>query len=177
MKPDKKYMSIIDEENNFETFNVAYPFNNLNSGWNPTLNFDNFNLNNSRNSDSFINLSSTIKENEIDLRKQVINDVLEKSTELYSYNKGANEDLDYNYSVPTPTDVLRDFDMDLNEDELLGNLERYPYKFNPEAIFQKIRRNNPMILKTLESYRIPFPIAKTLIKRIIVLTNNYCNRE
>lgn len=177
MKPDKKYMSIIDEENNFETFNVAYPFNNLNSGWNPTLNFDNFNLNNSRNSDSFINLSSTIKENEIDLRKQVINDVLEKSTELYSYNKGAIEDLDYNYSVPTPTDVLRDFDMDLNEDELLGNLERYPYKCNPEAIFQKIRRNNPMILKTLESYRIPFPIAKTLIKRIIVLTNNYCNRE
>ncbi|MDQ0149685.1 hypothetical protein ACFO6R_15770 [Eubacterium multiforme] len=177
MKPDKKYMSIIDEENAFETFSVESPFKNLNSGWNPILNIDNSNFNNSRSSASFIPLNSPLEENEVDLRKQVINDVLEKSTELYSYNKVSNEDLEYNYNLPTPTDILRDFDMDLNEDELLGNLERYPYKCNSEEIFQKIRRNNPMILKTLESYRIPFPIAKTLIKRIITLTNNYCNRE
>ncbi len=175
MKPDKKYMSITDEENEFEAFEVSSPYNNFNSGWAPIISTDNLDTEDSHGyrSDKIpYSLGS-----QIDLRDQAINDALGVSSELYSYNNTSKTPIDVTTDIPTPTDILREFDMDLDENELLGSYTRYGKKCNPEQIFQRIRVNNPLILRTLESYRIPFPIAKTLIKRIIALTNNYCNRE
>lgn len=182
MKPDKKYMSMNDEENQsesfengFEPFEVPKPYENLN-GWAPIINIDNLNtdtLNNYISSKLPYSLGS-----QINLSNENINDEPRSSSELYSYNNTSRTSLDhYSYDIPTPTDILREFDMDLDENELLDSYIVFRKNCNPEQVFQKIRVNNPLILKTMDSYRIPFPIAKTLIKRIITLTNNYCNNR
>lgn len=175
MKPDKKYMSMTDEENEFEPFEVTNPYNNLN-GWAPIINIDNINtdsLNNYISSKVPYSLGS-----QINLSDENIDDNLRSSSELYSYNNTSRTSYNYyNDDVPTPTDILREFDMDLDENELLDSYTVYRKDCNPEQIFQKIRVNNPLILRTMDSYKIPFPIAKTLIKRIITLTNNYCNNR
>ncbi|MGG7078055.1 hypothetical protein [Clostridium sardiniense] len=175
MKPDKKYMSITDEENEFEAFEASAPYNNLNSGWAPIINVDSLDIENFHGYRS--NKIPYSLGSQIDLRDQAINDALGVSSELYSYNNTSSTPIDTTTGVPTPTDILREFDMDLDENELLGSYTRYGKKCNPEQVFQRIRANNPLILKTMESYRIPFPIAKTLIKRIIALSNIYCSRE
>ena len=151
------------------------PYNNLN-GWAPIINIDNINtdsLNNYISSKVPYSLGS-----QINLSDENIDDNLRSSSELYSYNNTSRTSYNYyNDDVPTPTDILREFDMDLDENELLDSYTVYRKDCNPEQIFQKIRVNNPLILRTMDSYKIPFPIAKTLIKRIITLTNNYCNNR
>ena len=80
MKPDKKYMSMTDEENEFEPFEVPNPYNNLN-GWAPIINIDNINtdsLNNYISSKVPYSLGS-----QINLSDENIDDNLRSSSELY----------------------------------------------------------------------------------------------
>ncbi|WP_024615201.1 hypothetical protein [Clostridium sp. Ade.TY] len=180
MKPDKKYMSFLEEDETiFEPFDIDSSFRNLSSGFSPNIDPVNLNI------EGFLNFDSKIPQilgSQFDLRKQAIEDALGNSNELYCYNKAISNEFESEFNVPIPTEILRNFDMDLDENDLLDN---YNNNFrpinqnncNPNEIFEKIRINNPMILKTMESYKIPFPIAKTLIKRIIKLTNMYCCRE
>ncbi|MDO5038703.1 hypothetical protein [Clostridium sp.] len=179
MKPDKKYMYFLEEDEPiFETFNIDSSFRNLSSGFSP--NVDSIKL------DNFLNFDNKLPEGfgfQFDLRKQAIEDALGKNNELYCYNKAVSTELENEFNVPIPTEILRNFDMDLDENDLIDICNDNKFrpvpqnKCNPNEIFEKIRVNNPMILKTMQSYRIPFPIAKTLIKRIIKLTNMYCYRE
>ena len=45
-----------------------------------------------------------------------------------------------------------------------------------DKIFKKIEDNNSVVLATMKAYRIPYPIAKLLIKNIIKLTLEYEGR-
>lgn len=228
MKPDKKYMSLTNDDIIFDTFEVESPFCDLNYGLTPIVNIE---------SNTFRTLDSYDEE---DLRKSSIDKALGGNEELMCYNKDIYVDTSDNFEIPTPTEVLRGLDLDLDEDELvrsslreyqdfdnfeefyddtmynLNNLRvestppmpqpgrppvqpprpprppvqpprpprppvqpprppRPPRPCNGEFVFEQIRRNNPAILNTLSSFRVPPPITRTLIIRIANLTLQYCN--
>lgn len=188
MKPDKKYMPYTNDDLIFDTFEIETPFSKLNYGLTPIINIEN----------DYFRSSEDIEIE--DLRAKTINKALGGDEELYCYNKTSYMNLSNNFEVPTPTDILRNFDMDLNEEDLIAASSRKPndddnLNFNfdnknfnnknfnmpgycsGEYVFDQIRRFNPMILNTLDSYRIPYPIARTLIIRIANLSNKYCYRE
>lgn len=103
---------------------------------------------------------------------------------LKSYNLNSTELTSNTITLPLECDILRELDLDIDEEvlELERNFEdtyelqtRYPNKCNTEVIFNKISKTNPRIIQVLQTYRIPFPVAKTLMKQIIGLTINYCD--
>lgn len=75
-------------------------------------------------------------------------------------------------SVPTTFDVLRNLDLDLNEEEDLG---RANHDNDVNKIYSKIEQRHPGIFATLYSYRIPRPIVRVIVKRLIRLTLSYSN--
>ena len=100
------------------------------------------------------------------------------SSESYDFanrnvNTNANMNIDSDI-IPTTFDALRGFDLDLDETE---DLERVHSDNNVNKIYSKIERNHPGIFATLYSYRIPSPIARVIVKRLIRLTLSYCDRE
>ena len=66
--------------------------------------------------------------------------------------------------------ALRDFDLDLDEDE---DLSRVPPN-RVDQIFREIERNNPGAFSLFQAYKIPPPIIKLIVRRIIRLTLYYC---
>jgi hypothetical protein len=66
--------------------------------------------------------------------------------------------------------ALREFDLDLNEDE---DLSREPQN-RVDRILNYIERNNPGAFSLLYAYRVPPPIARLIIRRIIRLTLEFC---
>ena len=270
MKPDKKYMSLTNDDIIFDTFEVESPFCDLNYGLTPIVNIE---------SNTFRTLepSDEAEDQDEDLRKSTIDKALGGNEELMCYNKDGYVDTSDNFEIPTPTEVLRGLDLDLNEDDLVRSSLREPQDFDDfeavdnfeefdnledfddferfdnfegvnnleefddimydlnnsrvestpprpqpgrppvqpprpqpgrppvqpprpqpgrppvqppiivprpprpctgEFVFEQIRRNNPNILNTLSSFRVPPPIARALIIRIANLTLQYCfNRE
>lgn len=224
MKPDKKYMSLTNDDIVFDTFEVESPFCDLNYGLTPIVNIE---------SNTFRTLEPC--DNEEDLRKSSIDKALGGNEELMCYNRDVYVDTLDNFEIPTPTEVLRGLDLDLNEDDLvraslrdpqdfeefdsfeefdddiiydlnnlrvestpprpqpgrppvqpprppivvpippIGQLPNRPRPCTGEFVFEQIRRNNPNILNTLSSFRVPPPIARALIIRIANLTLQYCN--
>lgn len=77
-------------------------------------------------------------------------------------------------SVPTTFDILRNLDLDLNEGE---DFERINYDDDVNKIYSKIEQRHPGIFATLYSYRIPRPVVRLIIKRLIKLTLSYCNNK
>lgn len=95
------------------------------------------------------------------------------SEDLYSYNKSTLND-NYDTNSINPLDVLRNFSF---EDTQLSDNYRDDSKENyVDEIFDKIEENNSIVLATMKAYRIPYPIAKLLIKNIIKLTLEYKGR-
>ena len=92
-------------------------------------------------------------------------------------SKSRNTNFDMNTAkdtLPTTFDVLRSLDLDLDETE---DLERVNSDNDVNKIYSKIEKGNPGIFATLYSYRIPRPIVRVIVKRLIRLTLSYCNRE
>jgi len=77
-------------------------------------------------------------------------------------------------SIPTNFDVLRNFDLDLDETE---DLERVYSDNDVNKIYLKIEQKNPGIFATLYSYRIPRPIVRVIVKRLIKISLSYCHRD
>ena len=77
-------------------------------------------------------------------------------------------------TIPTTFDVLRSLDLDLDETE---DLERVHSDNDVNKIYSKIEKSHPGIFATLYSYRIPRPIVRVIVKRLIRLTLSYCNKE
>ena len=76
--------------------------------------------------------------------------------------------------IINPLDILRNFsfdDIQLSDNFRNNNKENYI-----DEIFKKIEDNNSVVLATMKAYRIPYPIAKLLIKNIIKLTLEYKGR-
>lgn len=79
-----------------------------------------------------------------------------------------------NNTIPTTFDILRNLDLDLDEREDLG---RAHSDNNVNNIYSRIEQRHPGIFATLYSYRIPRPIVRVIIKRLISLTLSYCDRN
>lgn len=94
-----------------------------------------------------------------------------KKDTLYSYNKPIKK-------VPTNMssrilNSLRELDLDLDEStDLARNINE-----NIDTIYNKIELNYPRTFILLNSYNIPSPISKLIIRRIIKLSIKYCNKE
>lgn len=107
-----------------------------------------------------------------------INDQLEYPTEvnsddLFSYNK-PRIDPNYTNNSVNHLDILRSFALDdfISSDSFRGDSTQKDI----DSIFKKIVENNSVVLATMKAYRIPYPIAKLLIKNIIKLTLEYKGR-
>ena len=90
---------------------------------------------------------------------------------LYSYNKPM---LNPGVKLPVvnPIDILRN--LDTENIEISDSLNRGFEKSNEiQNIFKKIEANDTIVLATMKAYRIPYPIAKLLIKKIIKATLEY----
>ena len=95
------------------------------------------------------------------------------SDDLYSYNKPRLNDNYLNDSI-NPLDILRNIVL---EDTTVSQDFRGSYnQTDIDDIFKKIEDNNSIVLSTMKAYRIPYPIAKLLIKNIIKLTLEYKGR-
>ena len=73
----------------------------------------------------------------------------------------------------TMMQALRAFDLDLNEET---DLSRVPPN-RVDRILSDIENNNPGAFSLLDAYRIPRPIIRLIVKRIIRLTLNYCKDD
>lgn len=95
------------------------------------------------------------------------------SDDLYSYNKPRLTD---NYTVDSvnPLDILRN--IVLEDTNVLEDFRGSYSQDDIDNVFKKIEDNNSVVLATMKAYRIPYPIAKLLIKNIIKLTLEYKGR-
>lgn len=76
--------------------------------------------------------------------------------------------------LPTTFDVLRGIDLDLDETK---DLERVYSDNDVNKIYFQMEQRNPGIFATLYSYRIPRPIVRVIVKRLIRLSLLYCDRN
>ena len=157
MNPDEKYMSQVNLENTDIKF-VPPSFNNNKFRYDVDCNIDN-------------NMNLDLFPSETGL------------PELCYYSNESENFLDRNGNdnintvkdtIPTTFDVLRDLDFDLDERE---DLERVHYDNDVNKIYSRIEQRNPGIFATLYSYRIPRPIARVIVKRLIRLTLSYCDKK
>lgn len=105
-----------------------------------------------------------------------------KSSQLYCYYSSFNDCAEKNNNnniipsmrMPTPSEILRDFDLDLDETE---DFERNDSTNDVDRIYLEMQKNNPGIFTTFSAYGIPSPITKVIIKRSIKLSLNYYNKK
>ena len=186
MKPDQKYMPAFrkssDGDIKFEQFNPTYPLNISSITLMPILSFNNASMNNMRSQSGVSGESNNTNSN-------FPND---SSNTLYSYNKPSKKESDKNIENETlnsnqdeyrgifnnnrliPNELLKDFDLDLDEDV---DLVRNCCNSDIGKIYNYIQNNNPGIITLMESYCIPKPMIGLIIRRIIKLTLDYSNKK
>ena len=94
-------------------------------------------------------------------------------SELYNYTEDTN--IDRFTNTLTHLDILRDFDLSIDSD--ITNDTRCCSSDDIDKIFKDMEKNNNGVLSTLKSYKIPYPIATLIIKKIIKLTLDYSREE
>jgi hypothetical protein len=99
--------------------------------------------------------------------------------ELCYYSNDANDSMSRNFNIanntiPTTFDILRNLDLDFSETE---DLERSDSNNDIDKIYSRIEQRHSGIFATLYSYRIPRPVVKVIIKRLIKLTLLYCDKK
>lgn len=155
MKPDEKYMS--QSKVNLENSDIKFvppSFMDINLYDNVSSNF-----NSKRNLDLFPSDTGF--------------------PELCYYCDNSNDSMNRNFNmagsaIPSTFDVLRNLDIDLDETD---DLERINYNNDVDKIYSKIEQKHPGIFATFYSYRIPRPIVRVIVKRLIKLTLSYCDRS
>ncbi|AOR22859.1 hypothetical protein [Clostridium taeniosporum] len=175
MKPDKKYMNIqYNDELDYDFMPLKNTFNFRcnNSSLTPF-----FKVNNSIFADDYNNFDYNFR-NDTESSNLFPDETME--SQLYCYTNQLEKDTNYKNNMTlendndindlTPDKILREFDLDLDENE---DLDRVRPDNKVNRIFFKIQRNNPNILNTFLRYGIPYPIAKIMIKRIIKLSLRY----
>lgn len=99
--------------------------------------------------------------------------------ELCYYSDDTSDSINRNFNIasneiPATFDVLRNLDLDLNETD---DLERSNSSNEVNKIYSMIEKKHPGIFATLYTYRIPRPIVRVIIKRLIRLTLSYCGKN
>ena len=93
---------------------------------------------------------------------------------LYSYNEEKVNKSYLDDSINT-LDILRNLDISL--DFSLNDSRKYNCTEDEvNELFALIEKDNPGILATMKAYRIPYPITKLLIKKIIKISLDNCKR-
>ena len=92
---------------------------------------------------------------------------------LYSYNE-TRIDNNYLNNIVNPLEVLRDFDLSIDLDDTYRHDKCG--EANVEEIFCELESKNAGIIATMKAYRIPYPITKLLIKKIIKISLDNCKR-
>lgn len=93
---------------------------------------------------------------------------------LYSYNEPKINERYLETSINV-LDILRNFDF--SGDYLSSDSRKDTYTENEvNNILSLIEKDNVGILATMKAYRIPYPIAKLLIKKIIKISLDNCKR-
>lgn len=93
---------------------------------------------------------------------------------LYSYNESKVNERYLDDSINT-LDILRNLDISLD----FSSSDSRKYNCTEDEVnelFALIEKDNPGILATMKVYRIPYPIAKLLIKKIIKISLDNCKR-
>ena len=93
---------------------------------------------------------------------------------LYSYNEPKVNERYTDDSVNI-LDILRNFDISLDFSSSESRKNNCT-EDEVNAIFALIEKDNPGILATMKAYRIPYPITKLLIKKIIKISLDNCKR-
>lgn len=160
----------------YGNMNSSNPNVNLNQS--PNSYYDNMNNSNNSNlqypdesNDDLYSYNTVITPN-----KNISHNTSNNSSNSINQDNMNNSSMgNYNLSnIPTPSDVLRILDLNLEEDVDLDR--HYPDK-EIGKIFKHIQEECPGIINVLCEYNIPEPIYKLLIKRVIKLSLNYCKRE
>lgn len=93
---------------------------------------------------------------------------------LYSYNEPKVNERYLDESINI-LDILRNFDMTLDFSSSESRKNNCT-EDDVNEVFSLIEKDNPGILATMKAYRIPYPIAKLLIKKIIKISLDNCKR-
>ena len=93
---------------------------------------------------------------------------------LYSYNEPKVNERYLDNSVNV-LDILRNFDISLDFSPSESRKNNCTEN-EVNEIFSLIEKDNPGILATMKAYRIPYPITKLLIKKIIKISLDNCKR-
>ena len=135
----------------------------LNKNSNNTTNTNDYNNNNYMNPNNYNNTN-------IDLEYPTEQD----DSFLYSYNEPKVNERYLDDSVNI-LDILRSFDISLDFSSSESRKNNCT-EAEVDEVFALIEKDNPGILATMKAYRIPYPIAKLLIKKIIKISLDNCKR-
>ena len=125
---------------------------------------------------SFNNTNNQFNNN---VNKNNIGSELEYPTEqddnfLHSYNESKVNERYLDEAINI-LDILRNFDMTLDFSSSESRKNNCT-EDDVNEVFSLIEKDNPGILATMKAYRIPYPIAKLLIKKIIKISLDNCKR-
>lgn len=139
----------------------------LNENINNTTNANDYNSN-------YINHNNNNNSNNNNMNSNNIS--LEYPTEqddsfLYSYNEPKVNERYFDNSVNI-LDILKNFDISVD----FSSSESRKNNCTEDEVFALIEKDNPGILATMKTYRIPYPISKLLIKKIIQISLDNCKR-
>lgn len=141
--------------------------NNIGLNSNNTPNNTSFNNNNAFNNNTGFNNNSAFNNNNVNLEDEYPSE--DSGDELYSYNSNTTMGPANPNNLITPTEVLRNIDFSLDD---MDSRKSYSNK-DIDAIFNSIQEKNPSIFSALKAYRVPYPIATLLIKKVIQSSLDY----
>lgn len=145
----------------------------LNGNINSTTNSNDYNNNytnpnnNYNNNDNYMNSNNY---NNINLEYPSEQD----DNFLHSYNE-AKVNERYSDDSVSILDILKNFDISVDFSSTESRKNNCT-EDEVDELFALIEKDNPGILATMKTYRIPYPIAKLLIKKIIQISLDNCKR-
>lgn len=155
LTPYPKNIPTIDSNESLNTKNNNINTNNKNNNINTNNTNNNTNTNNTNNTTTGLEYPSELDD-----------------SFLYSYNEPKVNERYIDDSINI-LDILRNFDMSLDFSSSESRKNNCT-EDEVNKIFALIEKDNPGILATMKAYRIPYPITKLLIKKIIKISlDNY----
>ena len=155
LTPYPKNIPTIDSNESLNTKNNNINTNNKNNNINTNNTNNNTNTNNTNNTTTGLEYPSELDD-----------------SFLYSYNEPKVNERYIDDSINI-LDILRNFDMSLDFSSSESRKNNCT-EDEVNKIFALIEKDNPGILATMKAYRVPYPITKLLIKKIIKISlDNY----